>query len=396
MNVLLLVYVAYACSLVPGFYSILSTDTPLSRLEGFVIARPVQLTVDSSSHQWRNLTIAIDQWIGPNRSDTVLTIRHYGYQTALVSTPGLGPDCSEVIAKSYVYLIPLYWRSKNGDSLLYLQFPRYTEVLGRSPVVDSPSYSSTKMNLLKYFYDNRRSAYEVSVGKVDSFYRRPFPTNVKLTISNASSFALPFPRQHTFDLHVKAYRGQDQLYYLYQKEDDYKPYMLDADEPVDSIPPYGTVERIIDLNSFYESLKDSLPLSSTHLVVFARVHMGFVASYGSVIGGLSSSSDTLTLLIDQPNSTKQNDIVTSYFLNQNYPNPFNPSTTISYDVPTRAHVTLKIFNVLGQEMATLVNGEVEAGRHRVQWEATGLPSGVYIYMLEANDFVETKKMVLVR
>lgn len=95
-------------------------------------------------------------------------------------------------------------------------------------------------------------------------------------------------------------------------------------------------------------------------------------------------------------NTLRTGVITSFRLHLNYPNPFNPSTTISYDVPTRSVVTLKIFNVLGQEIATLVNDEAEAGRHQVQWNAAGLPSGVYVYQLKANEFMETKKMVLVR
>jgi hypothetical protein len=85
-----------------------------------------------------------------------------------------------------------------------------------------------------------------------------------------------------------------------------------------------------------------------------------------------------------------------FVLLQNYPNPFNPTTTITYDVPMRSRVTLKIFNVLGQELATLVDGEVEAGRHQVHWKGTGLSSGVYLCQLKANSFVETKRMILVR
>ncbi|HXG37213.1 MAG TPA: T9SS type A sorting domain-containing protein [Bacteroidota bacterium] len=86
-------------------------------------------------------------------------------------------------------------------------------------------------------------------------------------------------------------------------------------------------------------------------------------------------------------------------LSQNYPNPFNPATVISFtlpDVGTRHDVSLRVFNMLGQEVATLVNGEMEAGYHQVQWQAEGLPSGVYFYRLEAGSFVETKKMMLVR
>jgi hypothetical protein len=75
---------------------------------------------------------------------------------------------------------------------------------------------------------------------------------------------------------------------------------------------------------------------------------------------------------------------------------YSPATTISYELPRRPAVNLKIFNLLGQEVATLVNGEVEAGRHRALWDATGLPSGVYVYRLKADGFGKTKKLILVR
>lgn len=88
--------------------------------------------------------------------------------------------------------------------------------------------------------------------------------------------------------------------------------------------------------------------------------------------------------------------ITKFSLSQNYPNSFNPSTTISYDLPVRSHVTLKIFNVLGQEVATLVDGAVEAGRHQVNWNAEGLPNGMYFYQLRTNRFVETRKMLLLQ
>jgi len=85
-----------------------------------------------------------------------------------------------------------------------------------------------------------------------------------------------------------------------------------------------------------------------------------------------------------------------YVLYQNYPNPFNPSTTIRYELPKASYVTLKIYNVLGQEVATLVNEEKPAGNYEVNFNASNLSSGVYFYKIKAGSYVETKKMNLIK
>ena len=85
-----------------------------------------------------------------------------------------------------------------------------------------------------------------------------------------------------------------------------------------------------------------------------------------------------------------------YSLEQNYPNPFNPTTTIEYNIPQGDFVTLKVFNVLGKEVATLVNGRVEAGKHKVEFDASALNSEVYFYQIESENYAETKKMILLK
>jgi len=86
----------------------------------------------------------------------------------------------------------------------------------------------------------------------------------------------------------------------------------------------------------------------------------------------------------------------SYRLEQNYPNPFNPSTVIKYGIPERSHVELTVYNILGKEVATLVNDDHASGLYEVTFNATGLASGIYIYRLEAGEHVEMRRMLYLK
>ncbi len=92
----------------------------------------------------------------------------------------------------------------------------------------------------------------------------------------------------------------------------------------------------------------------------------------------------------------KNELPKVFHLNQNFPNPFNPTTKIDYQIPELSFVTLKVYDVLGNEITTLVNEEKSIGIYEVEFDATELPSGIYFYKLQAGDFVETKKMVLMK
>jgi hypothetical protein len=85
-----------------------------------------------------------------------------------------------------------------------------------------------------------------------------------------------------------------------------------------------------------------------------------------------------------------------FSLSNNYPNPFNPSTKISWQSPVCGHQVLKVFDALGREVKILVNEEREAGHHSIDFNASDLPSGVYFYQLKAGDFIQTKKMLLLK
>jgi hypothetical protein len=92
----------------------------------------------------------------------------------------------------------------------------------------------------------------------------------------------------------------------------------------------------------------------------------------------------------------QTNVPLRYGLEQNYPNPFNPSTTIKFQIPSKGFVTLKIYDIIGREVTTLVNGFQEAGLHNVKFDASKLPSGVYLYRITTGTYVETKKLVLIK
>jgi hypothetical protein len=97
--------------------------------------------------------------------------------------------------------------------------------------------------------------------------------------------------------------------------------------------------------------------------------------------------------INYPNSDASPD---NYFLEQNFPNPFNPTTKISFSIPKLSSVTLKVYDVLGNEIETLVNEEKPVGTYELTWNAANLPSGVYFYQIRADNFIQTKKMILLK
>ncbi|MCB0721127.1 MAG: T9SS type A sorting domain-containing protein [Ignavibacteriae bacterium] len=105
-----------------------------------------------------------------------------------------------------------------------------------------------------------------------------------------------------------------------------------------------------------------------------------------------------SIVIDSTSSvsTISSEIPSEYKLSQNYPNPFNPSTKITFSLPTNDHVSLKVFDITGKEVAVLVNESLNPGLYEVRFDAENLPSGMYFYRLTSDNFSETKKMVVIK
>ncbi len=125
-------------------------------------------------------------------------------------------------------------------------------------------------------------------------------------------------------------------------------------------------------------------------ISFADTNSGwFVTNQGEILRYTPARTTT----VSQPPRRLLPD---DFQLAQNYPNPFNPLTTIRYGLPSRSHVMLTVFNTLGQKVATLVQGEQEAGYHEAVFDASGLASGMYLYRLHAGDFVQARRLLLLK
>ena len=108
-------------------------------------------------------------------------------------------------------------------------------------------------------------------------------------------------------------------------------------------------------------------------------------------GGVYKSQSSLVTSVSNDDQKLK-----SFELLQNFPNPFNPTTKIKYSIPQTSNVVIKIFDVLGNEIETLVNEERPAGTYELIWNAVKLPSGVCFYQLKTETFIETKKMILIK
>jgi hypothetical protein len=157
------------------------------------------------------------------------------------------------------------------------------------------------------------------------------------------------------------------------------------------IPPHEYI------NVFFYDV-DLCPLCMQEVLNNFKDTLRFVFSYSGNSGQSFSKSIPIKGEGHLSDVNEENGIPTEFSLSQNYPNPFNPSTNIQYSISSRQFVTLKVFDVLGKEVATLVNEDREVGSYNVEFTMNNLQlsSGIYFYQLKAGTFVETKKMILLK
>ncbi|NOQ96669.1 MAG: M20/M25/M40 family metallo-hydrolase [Calditrichae bacterium] len=139
----------------------------------------------------------------------------------------------------------------------------------------------------------------------------------------------------------------------------------------------------IDLNPYYHTSNDRIiHFNMDYFYAMAKLAVASVAHLSHYNMLLEISQDPLPV---------SEDII----LTQNYPNPFNPTTTIVFDLPSSHYTTLAIYNILGENVATLVANQLSAGKYQYVWNAAGLPSGLYLYRLVAGNTIQVRKMILV-
>ena len=139
------------------------------------------------------------------------------------------------------------------------------------------------------------------------------------------------------------------------------------------------------------SIQDAPVTSTINGIYFIDANNGWLTDDDGVISKTTSGSGVTSVRMDNQSAAP-----TSFLLSQNYPNPFNPTTTINFQLKADSRVRLAIYDLLGREVATLVNDGLSAGNYTWQWNASIMPSGIYFYRLQAGSFVQTKKLVLLK
>jgi photosystem II stability/assembly factor-like uncharacterized protein len=156
------------------------------------------------------------------------------------------------------------------------------------------------------------------------------------------------------------------------------------------IPSWGSgVQYSTDAGLNWGSYNNGLPYLNTFTVCSSESHPYklFVTTFG---GGIYTADQSVSDVVNQKPDIK------SFSLAQNYPNPFNPSTKIEYRIPKAGMVSIKVYNILGKEVITLVNEEKPSGQYTLNFNAGNFPSGIYFYTLRAGSFTETKKLILLK
>ncbi len=238
-------------------------------------------------------------------------------------------------------------------------------------VSNNPCISSSGQNLFVVWNDHRNYHSQI-------YFKRSIDGGLswssEISISNDSSSSYNASLvNYNEQLHFVYYDNRDNYFKIYYEKSN--------DLGLTWLP-----ELKLTHDNTAGSSRPSMCISNNQLnVIWCDTRFGnFEIFYKNNPGGLTNIN------------TQNNLNVKAYLLSQNYPNPFNPKTKIRFDVPTTSFTKLIVYDLLGREVATLVNEELKPGSYEADWDASNFSSGVYFYKIISGDFVETKKMVLMK
>ena len=337
------------------------------------------------------LTDRTNQYLGegwtslPVDKENLITIRHQ-----LTMTTGLSDDVADPYCTSPECLI---YKSDAGDRWAYHNAP-YT-------LLDGVIESATSKTLNQYYFNELRNKIGMNGFFMKSGYNNVLYTNAR----SMARFGLLILNKGNWDtiqiLSDSAYYREmintsqninlsyGYLWWLNGKESFMIPQLqlvfngkFVPSAPDDMVSGMGSDGQFLNV------------IPSKNLIV---VRMGNAPDNSLVPFLLNEEMwqlinpiiEPTSLIKDQPNSL-------NFSLSQNYPNPFNPSTIINFTIPNSGKVTLKIYDVIGEEVTTLVDEELNPGIYNREWKASSFSSGIYFYRLQSGDFIETKKMCLIK
>ncbi len=267
----------------------------------------------------------------------------------------------------------------------------YIDSIGLYYDRSADNYLDTRRNIIEaIIYDSSSNTIQFTN------HHRPIFEITPLTIVNTPEFNMPFKVKHTYTKIIDPnqppwHGGVDfidsvKMFSCYANNDSV------INNPI-KIPHHGLTPTNSDFLILIELDTSLMKNGYTFNYRFWAMDKGIIPEFSNSpdTGYYQCIWDTTITVIETDVTLLQD-----FSLSQNFPNPFNPSTVISYQLPISGKVSIKVYDILGREIVTLINEEKPAGNYKVEFDGTALPSGIYFYRLQAGEFVEAKKMILLK
>ena len=298
---------------------------------------------------------------------------------------------------------PAHYTTMTGDGRIKFQYKEMSESFNEEGTVGIENAAETDGIEFIYDGDYDSHAFPVTNGYAVLFTTATDAPDIEITLEPTVTLPIVIPANggaFSFDLHI-ANNGAEPAFFdgwleiMMPDQTMYSVFLRDGI----SLGPSGTLFRAMNQNVPAGAPEGDYVyyarLGNHPIVVYAEDTIPFsksaVASPGQPgvndwnVSGWEEDADGIAALTPD-----------SYYLDQNFPNPFNPETSIRFGLPENSRVSLKIYNVLGETVATLIDGTLPGGNYEFKWNAVEVSSGLYFYRLEAENFTQVKKMMLIR